>query len=86
MENNFASRLKLLLEQNNLSLKELSIKIKLYVRQIKKYLTDKVDVRGDTLIKLVKYFNVSLDFLLGLSDDRSRKHKNSDKVFHKIPK
>ncbi len=86
MENNFASRLKLLLEENNLSLKELSIKIKLDVRQIKKYLTDKVDVRGDTLIKLVKYFNVSLDFLLGLSDDRSRKHKNSDKVFHKIPK
>ena len=86
MENNFASRLKLLLEENNLSPKELSIKIKLDVRQIKKYLTDKVDVRGDTLIKLVKYFNVSLDFLLGLSDDRSRKHKNNDKVFHKIKK
>ena len=40
---------------------------------------------GETLIKLAKHFNVSTDFLLGLSDDNPNKNLNEiNQVYKKI--
>jgi transcriptional regulator with XRE-family HTH domain len=70
---NFSSRLKQLREQENLSTQKLAeaigLKSKGSITQFEKSLTTP---SADTLIALADFFDVSLDYIVGRSDDPGR--------------
>lgn len=69
MENKIKNRLKELLEDNNISPYKLSVDLSVSRSVVHYWLTGKTTPNADYIIKLCEYFNVSSDFLLGISDD-----------------
>lgn len=68
---NFYSRLKELRNENQMSIKQVSSDTGINYRTIQSYeLQDRTPAIIDTLIILADYFNVSLDYLCGRSDER----------------
>lgn len=64
----FSSRLSRLMEQNNTTWKDISTSLKIGKNQRKLWEDKNTSPDGETLIKLCKWFDVSADYLLGLSD------------------
>lgn len=75
----FSYRLTVLLDENNMTQTQLAEKIGTSNVTICRYLTGERTPRIDVLTKIAKEFNVSLDYLLGISDDKNI--KNSDENF-----
>lgn len=66
----FSYRLTVLLEENNMSQTQLAKKIGTSNVTICRYLTCERIPRLDVVTKIASVFNVSLDYLLGLSDNK----------------
>ena len=64
----FAERLKELRNEKNLSLIELSKELKISNATLCRWENNICDIKGEQLVVLSKYFNVSIDYLLGLED------------------
>jgi len=64
----FAERFKELRLEKNLSMKELSNKIKISDATISRWENGINDIKGDQLIIVAKFFGVSADYLIGLED------------------
>jgi len=64
----FSSRLSTLIEQNHTTWKEISTALKIGKNQKKLWEDKNTFPDGETLVKLCKWFDVSADYLLGLSD------------------
>lgn len=75
----FSYRLTVLLDENNMTQTQLAEKIGTSNVTICRYLTGERTPRIDVLTKIAYVFNVSLDYLLGLSEDK--KVKNSDENY-----
>lgn len=75
----FSYRLTVLLDENNMTQIQLAEKIGTSNVTICRYLTGERTPRIDVLTKIAKEFNISLDYLLGISDDKNI--KNSDENF-----
>ncbi|GJM58938.1 helix-turn-helix transcriptional regulator [uncultured Dubosiella sp.] len=72
-------RLKELLEERGISYQKLSNETGVSTNTIFKIIKGKSEsISTDTLIKLCKFFNVSTDYFLGLSDIRSTDYENAD--------
>jgi transcriptional regulator with XRE-family HTH domain len=70
----FAQRLKQLRNSNKISMQKLADEIGLKNKgTIGQFETGITTPASDTLIALADYFNVSLDYLVGRSDDQNRK-------------
>lgn len=67
---NFSYRLTVLLDDNNMTQTQLAKMIGTSNVTICRYLTGERTPRIDVLIKIAAVFNVSLDYLLGISDDK----------------
>lgn len=65
----FGERLKELRNKNHITQKQLSIDLKLSERGIQSYELNERKPGLDALITLADYFNVSLDYLTGRSDN-----------------
>lgn len=65
----FAERLKELRTEKNLSIKALSNEVDIGVASLCRWENDQADVKGSQLVILAKYFGVTADYLLGLSDE-----------------
>ena len=65
----FGERLKELREEKELSALSLAKIIQIDDGTIGRWEKSQSDITSDNLIKLAKFFNVSTDYLLGLSDD-----------------
>ena len=74
----FSYRLTVLLEENNMSQTHLAKKIGTSNVTICRYLTCERIPRLDVVTKIASVFNVSLDYLLGLSDDKDIDISNFD--------
>jgi transcriptional regulator with XRE-family HTH domain len=76
----FSYRLSVLLEENNMSQTLLAKKIGTTNVTICRYLTCERVPRLDVVTKIASFFDVSLDYLLGISDDKNIKYSsgNSD--------
>ena len=74
----FSYRLTVLLEENNMSQTQLAKKIGTSNVTICRYLTCERISRLDVVTKISSVFNVSLDYLLGLSDDKDIDISNFD--------
>lgn len=68
MINNFGKRLKELREDRNLSMKKLSELVNIGIASISRWEKGLTIVNGDQLIVFAKFFNVTTDYLLGLTD------------------
>ncbi len=64
----FAERLKELREEKGLSIQKLSKEVKLGAASLCRWENNQADVKGEQLIILAQYFDVSVDYLLGLID------------------
>lgn len=65
----FSDRLKSLRRENNILQKDLAMLLKVTPRAIRNYENGSHEPCYDSLIKLADYFNVSLDYLLGRTDN-----------------
>lgn len=74
----FSFRLTVLLDDNNMSQTELARKIGTSNVTICRYLTCERIPRLDVVTRIASVFNVSIDYLLGLSDDKTIKYSNED--------
>lgn len=66
----FNIRLENLLEENNLTQKQLSIDLDIAVSTVNGYVKKNREPDFEMLSRLARYFDVSADYLLGLSDDK----------------
>ncbi|MEN8907970.1 MAG: helix-turn-helix transcriptional regulator [Clostridiales bacterium] len=66
-----AERIKALRIETNLQQRELAVYLGVSPANISKYERGEIELRYDTLIKLSEYFNVSIDYLFGLKNDKS---------------
>ena len=67
----FSNRLENLLEERNLTQKFLSKELNIAASTLNGYLRQNREPDFDTLINLAKYFNVSIDYLLGVTNIRN---------------
>ena len=73
-------RIKDLREDRDLTQKTLAAVIKTTQQQYSKIETGKADISGEKLILLAQYYDVSVDYILGLiAEPRSLSSKNSKK-------
>lgn len=70
-----ASRLRKLRKEKGLSQKKLGDELGLAVSTIAMYETDKRNPDSETLKKIAKFFDVSTDYLLGVSSQRANVEK-----------
>jgi len=75
----FAERLNVLLE--TASQKEVSEKTGLSQSSISLYISGKRKPASDAIIKIANFFNVSADYLLGISDNPSKNGEISEVMF-----
>ena len=68
MINNFGKRLKELREERDLSMKKLSELVNIGIASISRWEKELTIVNADQLIVFAKFFNVTTDYLLGLTD------------------
>jgi len=73
----FADRLSLLIETHNISKKELAETLGVTYRQLRRYETGERRPDFDGLLKLADFFNVSLDYLVGRTDDPTPPKRSS---------
>jgi transcriptional regulator with XRE-family HTH domain len=66
-----AEKVKKLRIENKLHQRELASILGVSPANISKYERGEIEIRYDALIKLSKYFNVSIDYLFGLKDSRN---------------
>lgn len=64
-------RLKELREEAHLTQEELSLQLSISEPQIWRYENGESSPKADVLVRLSAFFNVSVDYLLGVSDDPS---------------
>ena len=64
----FAQRLKELRIDKGLSIQALSKEVKIGVASICRWENQQADIKGTQLIILAKFFNVTIDYLMGLED------------------
>lgn len=74
----FSYRLTVLLDDNNMTQTQLAKEIGTTNVTICRYLTGERTPRIEIATKIASVFNVSLDYLLCLSDDKSIKNSNND--------
>lgn len=66
----FAERLRKLRNDNNVSMQKLAEELELKNKgTIGQFETEKTTPSSETLIKIADYFNVSIDYLVGRSDN-----------------
>lgn len=78
----FSYRLNVLLDENNMTQTQLAKKIGTSNVTICRYLTCERIPRLDVVTRIASVFNVSLDYLLGLSNDKDILNSNENSDFN----
>ena len=79
----FGERLRLLRKSANMKQQELATILGIKVNTVSQYETNLANPSDGVKIEIAKHFNVSLDYLMGITDDLVPYY--SDKVFLRIP-
>ena len=66
--NKFSERLKELRLEKGLSVQGLAREVKISSSSLCRWENNQADVKGSQLVVLAKYFDVSIDYLMGLKD------------------
>ena len=78
---NFQERLTELLQDNNLTKQQFAKNINKRLSTINEYFLNNYFPQIDLAITIANYFNVSLDYLFGLSDKKENLNKNDNPFF-----
>lgn len=70
MNTNFSERLKLLRREKNISAEDLANELNINKSTISRYENDKTEPYLPIVLKIAKYFDVSLDWIAGISNIR----------------
>lgn len=62
-------RLRALRENQNITQKDLADRLHISESQIFRYEKDEIEPRADVVVKIAEFFNVTADFLLGMSEE-----------------
>lgn len=62
-------RIKSLREAQGLSQRDVAERLQISESQVYRYEKDEIEPRADVVVKFASYFNVSTDYLLGVSDE-----------------
>jgi transcriptional regulator with XRE-family HTH domain len=73
----FGTRVKYLREKSGLSMEQLAAKLGVSKSRVNMWENNGTIPRGDVLIQLAKYFEVSTDYLLGNDDDSAISESNA---------
>ncbi len=65
----FAERLKYLRNEKELSQRQLAILLNINYKAVQRWENETNTPNAEAIVLLAKYFNVSADYLLGLTDD-----------------
>lgn len=74
----YTERLKELREDNDLTQEQVAEAVVLKREQYRRYETGVNEIKASHIIKFAKFYNVSSDYLLGLSDDKNELDKDFD--------
>lgn len=66
--NKFAERLKELRQEKGISIQRLAKEVKIGSSSLCRWENGQAEVKGSQLIILAKYFDVTIDYLMGLED------------------
>lgn len=66
----FSVRLENLIEENNITQKQLSIELHIAATTLNGYVNNHREPDFHTLVRLARYFDVSTDYLLGLTEEK----------------
>ena len=77
----FQERLTELLQDNNLTKQKFAKNINKQLSTINEYFLNNYYPQIDLAIKIAEYFNVSLDYLFGLSDNKENTNRNNKPFF-----
>ena len=77
----FIFRLRKLLEQNNITQKELSLRIGVRDVTVSRYFSGQRIPRTDVIVSIANYFKVSTDYLLGISDIKNPSDENLENKY-----
>ena len=69
-ETKFTQRLKELMEETEKTHKQLANEIYMHKETVTGYITGRHEPIVETIIRMCKLFNVSADYLIGLTDER----------------
>lgn len=69
MDNKFSARLSELREKKGVTFPELSNETGISVRALKYYVSEEREPSLTALLSIAKFFEVSIDYLVGMSDD-----------------
>lgn len=72
--NIFHERLKYLRKNNNITQKTISNYLEIHINSYQKYEQGTREPNFDTLLKIANYFNVSIDYLFGRTDNQEINH------------
>lgn len=75
----FSSNFKTLLNSSGLSLKDFSLKTGITTATISRYLSGARTPEVSILVRIASYFNVSVDWILGIENDRYEKLSADEK-------
>lgn len=76
----FSIRLKMLRKEHNISAEELANKLNINKSTISRYETGKTEPYLPLVIKIANYFNVSIDWLSGITDIRNWKQTSTSEI------
>ncbi len=65
-----AERLSLLRKERDMTQKEVSQELGISLNSYQRYETDEREPTAPILVQMAKFYNVSLDYLVGLTDER----------------
>lgn len=65
-----AERLSLLRKERDMTQKEVSQELGISLNSYQRYETDEREPTAPILVQMAKFYNVSLDYLVGLKDER----------------
>ena len=83
---NFGEKIKLLRKEKGWSQEELSKKIETDTRQVSLYENNKVAPSAETIVRISKVFNISIDYLLIDEISRRPLTVNDEAIFENIQK
>ena len=66
-----AERLSLLRKERDMTQKEVSQELGISLNSYQRYETDEREPTAPILVQMAKFYNVSLDYLVGLTDERT---------------
>ena len=78
MSNNISKKIKELREQNNITQNKLANDLFIKQQTVAQWENGSRALKADSIISLAKYFNVSTDYLLGLTENTSTNISRSE--------